>query len=428
MWPTDSPSSTSRSYAGIDAAEFERRREDGASLEDAIDGSILARLNDLASTLSEKEEDRERFKQLLDQIDGSYKQELRRGLNEIIIADAELRRAQDYLADSRELFDMAFIAETQLLADELDCQRKALDVEVAVGELKLLARYTYKRTMEELASAVNQQRFEWEKAKHEAEANLVDAQANLNARKERLVRDEIHLKEIMQQLDACIVHAPRAGLVVYGTTGQGGGRDDREEPLAEGVEVREQQDLFRLPTTDGLVADIKIHESALEKVEVGQPVRLTTDALPGRSFRGVVAKIAPLPDAQSRWMNPDIKVYNSVVEVQGTPEDLRVGMSCRAEVVIAEFDDTLYVPIQSVVRVGGEPTVYVPSEQGTSGSPTPCRSAWRTRGSCRSSVDWRKATWCPSHRRSRRPASASTRTTSGPAIPIHRNPSPRPMP
>ena len=39
-------------------------------------------------------------------------------------------------------------------------------------------------------------------------------------------------------------------------------------------------------------------------------------------------------------------------------------MSCKAEIIVQEFDDALFVPIQSVVRVGMRPMVYVPAEGG----------------------------------------------------------------
>ncbi|MHC4912815.1 MAG: hypothetical protein ACYTE5_07405, partial [Planctomycetota bacterium] len=38
---------------------------------------------------------------------------------------------------------------------------------------------------------------------------------------------------------------------------------------------------------------------------------------------------------------------------------LRTGMSCRAEIIIEEYEDAVYIPVQAVIRVGGEPTVYV---------------------------------------------------------------------
>ena len=61
-----------------------------------------------------------------------------------------------------------------------------------------------------------------------------------------------------------------------------------------------------------MMAEIKIHESNLKKLKTGMPVQITVDALPGTSFKGSVATIAPLPDAQSLWLNPDpSEVYDS---------------------------------------------------------------------------------------------------------------------
>ena len=39
-------------------------------------------------------------------------------------------------------------------------------------------------------------------------------------------------------------------------------------------------------------------------------------------------------------------------------------MSCKAEIIVDEIDDAVYVPIQSVVRVGDQPIVYVPGKDG----------------------------------------------------------------
>jgi hypothetical protein len=88
-------------------------------------------------------------------------------------------------------------------------------------------------------------------------------------------------------------------------------------------------------------------------------VRVTVDALPGETFTGRVSKIAPLPDAQSMWLNPDLKVYSSEIDLEGTGMVLRTGMSCQAEILVNRYEDAISVPVQAVVRVGREPTVFV---------------------------------------------------------------------
>ncbi|MCC6487053.1 MAG: hypothetical protein IT364_06095, partial [Candidatus Hydrogenedentes bacterium] len=106
-------------------------------------------------------------------------------------------------------------------------------------------------------------------------------------------------------------------------------------------------------------AEVKVHESSLAKVRPDLPVTLAVEALPGHVYEGRVETIAPLPDAQSVWMNPDLKVYNTDIRITGATGGLRTGMSCRGEILVKEFENALYVPVQSVVRESGTPTAYV---------------------------------------------------------------------
>jgi hypothetical protein len=59
------------------------------------------------------------------------------------------------------------------------------------------------------------------------------------------------------------------------------------------------------------------------------------------------------------WMNPDLKVYNSEIYIDGESEILRTGMGCQAEIIVQQYQDVIYIPIQAVTRIGSQPTVYV---------------------------------------------------------------------
>jgi HlyD family secretion protein len=150
---------------------------------------------------------------------------------------------------------------------------------------------------------------------------------------------------------------------VYATSAQFNWRGD-VEPLAEGQEVRERQELIHLPVADTFMSMVKIHESSLKKISIGMPVVLTVDALPGRVFSGTVAKIAPLPDPRSAFLNPDLKVYNTEINIDGGGDALRTGMTCEAEIVVKKYEEAVYVPLQCVVRIQGRSTVYVKEGAG----------------------------------------------------------------
>lgn len=197
-----------------------------------------------------------------------------------------------------------------------------------------------------------------ERVRRKVAADILQAEVELRARESEFQREQGKLEKIEQQIERTRIHAPNDGLVVYATSTQANFRGNIE-PLAEGQEVRERQELIYLPAPGSVKAEVKIHESNLDKVSVGLPVRITVNALPGRVFSGRVAGIAPLPDAVSVWLNPDLKVYNTDIHLEGEVEGLRTGMSCRAEIQVAQYPDALYVPVQAVTRVDGQPTVFV---------------------------------------------------------------------
>jgi hypothetical protein len=59
------------------------------------------------------------------------------------------------------------------------------------------------------------------------------------------------------------------------------------------------------------------------------------------------------------WMNPDLKIYPTDIILEDADSALRTGMSCKAEIIIAQYEDAVYIPVQAVLRVGGRHTVFV---------------------------------------------------------------------
>jgi HlyD family secretion protein len=239
-------------------------------------------------------------------------------------------------------------------------EKKAeLDLELAEDALHVLKTYTHKRQLRQLESDVIQARMALERTQRRARASIVQAEADLNAKESELEQQRNILGKLEDQIAKARITAPIDGQVVYATSMR---RRGNTEPLEEGREVREREELIYLPTTSSYMAEVKVHESNLEKIKAGLPVRITVDAVPGRTFYGQVARIAPLPDPQSVFLNPDLKVYNTDIHIDGDGGQLRSGMSCRAEILVDHYDEAIYVPVQAVVRVNGQPTVFVPED------------------------------------------------------------------
>lgn len=291
-------------------------------------------------------------------LEGEYPNARTEAAAKITLAEEELRRVEEKAEWSRRLYEEKYISQTELQADVLAENRARLDLELAKQALDLLENFTMKRRVAELESNVEQTALALERVKRKASADVAQAESELKAREYELGRQRDLLAKIDRQIERCKMVAPTEGLVVYATTGRGGFRGD-DQPLAEGQTVRERQEIIYLPTTTSVTAEVSVHESNLDRVRPGLPVRVTVDALPGRTFLGRVTSVAPLPDAQSAWMNPDLKVYKTQIDLVGDVEGLRTGMSCRAEIVVEQHPDAVYIPVQSVLRVGGKPTVYI---------------------------------------------------------------------
>jgi HlyD family secretion protein len=304
-------------------------------------------------TLEFAKQDLEQYEQ------GLYPNEQTAVKNTITLREEELQRAEETLTWSKKLSEQKYISKTELLADELSVTRSKNNLQLAKNDLKLLNDFTYHREIAQRQSDVRQATMALERTQRKAKANVAQAEAELKARELEYKRKQDRLTKINDQIVKAKIYAPADGMVVYATSAQRGGWRRNQEPLDEGVEVRERQEMIHLPTAESHMVEVDIHEASLEKVRVGLPAIITVDALQGKKFFGHVGRIAPLPDATSMWMNPDLKVYNSDAYLEGTESSLRTGMSCTVDIIVEQYDDAIYVPMQTVLQVGGEPAVYI---------------------------------------------------------------------
>jgi len=290
--------------------------------------------------------------------EGEWPKELMEANTEVTLAEEDFRRKSEEFDWSQKLYDEKYLSETEYRADELAKRRAELQATLAREKLKLLTNFTHTRRLAELDSDIEQKKLTLDRVNREASSDLVQAQAKLRARDAELNRQKSQLAKLEDQIAKTKIYAPADGMVVYATSAEFSWRGDTE-PLKEGQEVYERQDLIHLPTADSMMVQIRIHESVLGKVKIGQPVQIKIDALPESSYTGRVTKIAPLPDAASVFMNPDLKVYDTQIMIDGVFPEIRTGMSCKAKILIAQYIDALSVPLQAVVGRNGKSVVYV---------------------------------------------------------------------
>ncbi len=291
--------------------------------------------------------------------DGDYPSDLNDAESKIAVAQEAVQQAEQKYKWSQKLAQDKYLSAMELKTDELSWRKAELDVKLNQNKLMLLKDYTYHRQMAKLESDVKQAELALERAKRKTAATLVQLKAELSAAESKLEQQKRMMNKIEKNVAEAKILAPSDGIVVYATSARSGGFRGSEEPMREGRTVFEREELIYLPTSNKVKAELKLHESVLDKVRMDMPATVTIDALPGRVFNGRVRKIGLLPDAQMMWMNPDLKVYATEVHIDGDGSELRTGMSCRASIILEEYQDVMYAPVQSVVRIGNQPTVYV---------------------------------------------------------------------
>ncbi|MEM7167840.1 MAG: efflux RND transporter periplasmic adaptor subunit [Planctomycetota bacterium] len=298
--------------------------------------------------------------------EGEYPKQLKEADAQITLQQQELENATEKLTWSEQLHKEQYISQSELETDRLSKNRAELDYELALTSRDLLKDYTNQRRLAELNSNIEQTARALDRVKLKGSSDVIQAEADLRNKQAEHRQQQAKLAMLEEQLVRAKIHAPVDGMVVYATSTRASWRGN-DEPLDEGQSVRERQELIHLPKAGAVVAEIKVHESNLDKIAVGQSVRVTVDALPGAVLAGKVSKIAPLADASSRWMNPDLKVYRTEIDLVEALDELRTGMSCRAEIIVADYQDAIYVPVQCVVRRGDDTVVYV--EDGDEAAP-----------------------------------------------------------
>ncbi|MCP4250588.1 MAG: HlyD family efflux transporter periplasmic adaptor subunit [bacterium] len=275
--------------------------------------------------------------------------------------DLELKRAKkvherakaDY-EDSLVLRKAEYISEGEKLNDEFEEYQARHDVAKAVLKKKIEETYTHQQELQKRQSDVEEAKKELERIRKSNAAKESKSAASLAAKKAEYEMVSQRLAKFREQQANCEMRAPQDGLVVFDT---GGNRWDRRQ-IAEGSEVYERQTVIKLPDTSVMVVTVRIHEAKTDKIELGQAAQVEVEGMPGQVFTGKVTKIAVLADSQNQWLNPDLKEYETEITLDANDAPLKPGVTARADIIVAEMEDVLVVPIQSVFSKSGHHFVF----------------------------------------------------------------------
>src|SRR5262245_27947147 len=276
----------------------------------------------------------------------------------IKLSEEEETRANEKLEWSVKLNEKGFLTDTELEADRLSRSSAEIKLEQARRDKDLLVRFQLPRDEADLQSKLDEARRELDRVKLQTDARLVDYDVDMRTNEAKLKLEQDNLAKLQTQIAKAKLYAPRTGMVVYAVE-EGGMRYGGSQPIKEGTQVRERQDIITIPSEGGMIAQVSLHESVLKQVETGQAATVQVDALPGREFHGSVRFVSVMADQNSFWANPNLRLYRTEVTIDDAAAEMRPGMSCAIEILVEEIPDTLFVPVQSVFRRGKENLAFV---------------------------------------------------------------------
>ena len=247
--------------------------------------------------------------------------------------------------------------EAGLEHDKADLDRMKADFDRAqeLFNEKLLARQDFelkKFTYEAQKAQITQSEAKIVQARAQREQNaaqvsstqrhIAQARANLNR-----FADVLRKYDSVAPLDGVVTNLPvRVG-----------------ESVVPGIQNSEGSVIMTIADMSMITAEVKVDETDIVSVHLGQVADITIDAIPNKTFKGHVTEIGDtailrstgLAASQSTISSQEAKDFKVVIAMDNPPEEVRPGLSCTAKVTTATRANAVTIPIQALtIRQRGD--------------------------------------------------------------------------
>jgi HlyD family secretion protein len=236
-------------------------------------------------------------------------------------------------------------AEANVAQAEADLEQKKFDYQraEALYNAKLIAKQDFdaKKSAYDVDVATLAQR----------KAAVLQAKAQTESARSQVAQGIATLKGNDYSLGLTRSVAPFDGLVTNVPVREG-------ETVVVGIQNAEGSTLMTLADMSVITAEVKVDETDIVNVALGQTASVTVDAFPGQTFSGKVTEVGDqallrttgVATSQSTTGTEEAKDFKVVVTLDPTKVDLRPGLSCTAKITTAQKPSVLTIPIQALVE------------------------------------------------------------------------------
>jgi HlyD family secretion protein len=234
-------------------------------------------------------------------------------------------------------------SDADLLRAQADYERNKLDWERAQNLFKdgLIAKSDFDSRQNAWATA--------DSGLVQAKARVAQAKAQKDSADRHVAQARANLTRVADVLQKTTYAAPYDGVVTNLPVREG-------ESVVIGIQNALGSTLLTLADMSVITAEVKVDETDIVNVRVGQAAEVTIDAIPKKVFHGTVSEIGDnaivrstgVATSQQTTTSEEAKDFKVVVTVSDPPPDLRPGLSTTAKITTAARSSVLAIPIQAL--------------------------------------------------------------------------------
>jgi HlyD family secretion protein len=186
-----------------------------------------------------------------------------------------------------------------------------------------------------------------------AQLNESSARLQLEEARELVSQNRANLIRAQTDLGKTIIYAPISGQVISLSAKEG-------EVVVSGTMNNAASVIGTIADMSEVLAEVDVDETEIVQVRLGQRATLKVDALPKRVYHGKVTEVGS--SGYSRPAQPDVTFFKVKLLLSDSDQQLRSGMSVRAEIETQAARAVPVAPIQAVVE--RPPLAAAASRQG----------------------------------------------------------------
>src|SRR5580658_7474449 len=183
----------------------------------------------------------------------------------------------------------------------------------------------------------------------QAQARVAQAKAQKESADRRIGQADANLTHASDVLKKTTYQAPFDGVITNLPVREG-------ETVVIGIQNAPGSTLMTLADLSVITAEVKVDETDIVNVQMGQTAQVTIDAIPKKIFKAVVTQIGDnaivrstgVSTSQQASTSQEAKDFKVVVTLVDPPDDLRPGLSTTAKITTATRGSTLTIPIQAL--------------------------------------------------------------------------------